>query len=290
MPPERKRCCISSFFFGSWNQIFGPPACCIFPFIWDFMFFVFLLQSAPLHAVLGITRRSETWYNRMFERFTSCSSYNISLKAFRCPGGNFWRCCTGLLIPLHCFIKGYSTTTPPCAHPAINSRFVVGMLRCWYMHHGMITFVTAARLLFSWRGRTHQSHHCCCLYLEQCSVEHLIRRSPNNSDGFGIVCDWCGFVTPCVCVCVWERERGRGRESRFASWGHAAGVQSVWIIDKWIGPLLSAAVNHRSSFRRCQYPAFNSVCVYAYFIKSHVLLMHGCVGWCVFKHLFLINY
>ena len=144
----------------------------------------------------------------------------------------------------------------------------------------MITFVTAACLLSSWRSRTQQSDPSWWLYLEQCSAERLICRSPNNSNGDGIVCDRCEFVTLYVC------ERTRDREGvciylcQLNRCSYAAWMQWVWIIDKWLCSCSnelalshkqwdqSTAVKHWSSFSQCQYPAFNSVCIYAYFIKA----------------------
>lgn len=142
--------------------------------------------------------------------------------------------------------------------------------------------MTMARLLSSWRSRTRQSDPSWCLYLEQCSMERLIRRSPNNGSGDGFVCDWCEFVT--VFVRVWVLERERSRESlslplpvkdTCRCW-----IQKLWIIDKWLCSCSNelavyykqqeqpTAVNYCSSFSQCQYPAFSSVCIYAYFIKA----------------------
>jgi len=133
--------------------------------------------------------------------------YNIRLKAFKCPGGILHRDIAQAVNPPILFRKGYNTTKQS-DNPAINTVYI-DMLWCWYMNYSMITFVTAACLFSSWRGRIELSDQSCCLYLEQCSVEHLIRRSPNNSNGDGIVCDWCGFVP----LYVWGRESMRGRVS-----------------------------------------------------------------------------
>lgn len=100
-------------------------------------------------------------------------------------------------------------------------------------------------------------------------------------------------LSHCVCVYVWERGWESGRVSiylcQLRTDANAAWIRLLWIIDKcsssnelafyykqrdW-----SVAVNHWSSISQSQYLAFSSVCIYAYFIKSHVLLMHVLLVW-----------
>lgn len=174
-------------------EIFSSPVCC--------RFFAVGILCWGLHIDLEFEMNVLTFY--------LCSSYNTSLKAFKCPGGIFWDVARAVN-PTTLFHKGYNTTNQS-ANPAINTLYN-DMLWCWYMNYSMITFVTAACLFSSWRGRIEQSDQSCCLYLEQCTVERLIRRSPNNSNGDGIVCDWCGFVTLYVCACMCERGEEREAE------------------------------------------------------------------------------
>lgn len=146
-----------------------------------------------------------------------------------------------------------------------------------------------------------------CLYLEQCSMERLIHRSPNNSNGDGIVCDWCGFVTlyVCVCACVWVREREKKSGviiylCQLKTDADAAWILELWIIDEWLRSCSnelacyykqwdwSVAVNYWSSICQCQYPAFNTVCIYAYFIKPCFIdARPPCVA-CFFPLLFVV--
>lgn len=201
---ERKGCCSSCFPQNDWKYL---GLLCVFSHV-TLGFFAVSILCWVLHTDLkwGKSKNVLTCY--LF------SSYNISLEALKNPGGIFFswdvaQAASPTILPR----EAYSTTNKS-ANPTISTLYVDMLVVLTHeLQHDYLCDNSLPVVLLKKNG-IKQGDQSCCLYLEQCSVERLIRRSPNNSNGDGIVCDWCEFVTLYVCAreCVCVRERGRERQ------------------------------------------------------------------------------